>query len=87
MKYENIKEFKVTTKVSKSKIYRFYKKNEELWSETMLKGGKRLFPVDHARCDLDLAACEKCRHGLQVRAIGCGSTSGDIYPAQKKSQT
>ncbi len=49
MKYENIKEFKVTTKASKSKIYRFYKKNEELWSETMLKGGKRLFPVDHAR--------------------------------------
>lgn len=49
MKYANITEFKITTKVSKSKIYRFYKKDEELWSETKLKNGKRLFPVDHAR--------------------------------------
>ena len=49
MKYENITEFKITTKVSKSKVYRFYKKNEELWSETKLKNGKRLFQVDHAR--------------------------------------
>ena len=37
MKYENITEFKITTKVSKSKVYRFYKKNEELWRETKLK--------------------------------------------------
>lgn len=49
MKYENITEFKITTKVSKSKVYRFYKKNEELWNETKLKNGKRLFPTDHAR--------------------------------------
>jgi hypothetical protein len=49
MKYENITEFKITTKASKSKVYRFYKKNEELWSETKLNSGKRLFPVDHAR--------------------------------------
>ena len=49
MKYENITEFKITTKASKSKVYRFYKKNEELFSETKLKSGKRLFPVDHAR--------------------------------------
>lgn len=49
MKYENITEFKNNTKVSKSKIYRFYKKNEELFSETRFTKGKRLFPVDHAR--------------------------------------
>ena len=49
MKYENITAFRITTKSSKSKVYRFYKKNEELWSETKLKSGKRLFPVDHAR--------------------------------------
>ena len=47
--YENIKAFIITTKVSKSKVYRFYKKNEELWSETKLNNGKRLFPTDHAR--------------------------------------
>ena len=41
MNYENITEFKITTKVSKSKVYRFYKKNEELWNETKLKNGKR----------------------------------------------
>jgi hypothetical protein len=49
MKYENIKTFIKSTKSSKSTIYRFYKKNEELWSETQFKNGKRLFPVDHAR--------------------------------------
>ena len=45
MRYENVTEFKITTKASKSKVYRFYKKNEELWNETKLKTGKRLFPV------------------------------------------
>lgn len=34
MKYEKIAEFTNTTKASKSKIYRFYKKNEELFLET-----------------------------------------------------
>ena len=38
----------ISTKLSKSKVYRFYKKNEELWSETKLKNGKRLFPTEHA---------------------------------------
>ena len=49
MKYENIIEFKITTKASKSKVYRFYKKNTELWNDTKLKNGKRLFPINHAR--------------------------------------
>ena len=49
MKYENVTEFKITTKASKSKVYRFYKKNEELWNETKLKKGKRLFPIEHSR--------------------------------------
>ncbi|PZX91848.1 hypothetical protein DOS84_18680 [Flavobacterium aquariorum] len=49
MKYENIKEFIISTKSSKSTIYRFYNKNEELWSEIQFKNGKRLFPADHAR--------------------------------------
>lgn len=49
MKYEKIKEFTLTTKASKSRIYRFYKKNLELWNDTKLKNNKRLFPVDHAR--------------------------------------
>lgn len=49
MKYENITAFRITTKSSKSKVYRFYKKNEELFNETKLQSGKRLFPTDHAR--------------------------------------
>ena len=49
MKYENIKEFIITTKCSKSKIYRFYKKNEDLFTETKMKNGKRVFPIDHSR--------------------------------------
>jgi len=49
MKYENLKEFIASTKSSKSTIYRFYKKNKELFCETKLKSGKRVFPTVHAR--------------------------------------
>lgn len=49
MKYEKIKEFIKSTKSSKSTIYRFYKKNEDLFAETKFTNGKRFFPVDHAR--------------------------------------
>jgi hypothetical protein len=36
MKYENLKKFIISTKSSKSTIYKFYKKNEDLFSETKL---------------------------------------------------
>jgi hypothetical protein len=49
MKYENLKKFIISTKASKSTIYRFYKKNEDLFLETTIPNGKRLFPADHAR--------------------------------------
>jgi RHS repeat-associated protein len=49
MKYEKIKEFIKSTKSSKSTIYRFYKKNEDLFAETKFTNGKRFFPTDHAR--------------------------------------
>lgn len=49
MQIENIKEFEKRTNNSKSTIYRFYRKNPELWKETKLKGNKRLFPVTHAK--------------------------------------
>lgn len=49
MKLENLKEFIISTKSSKSTIYRFYKKNKDLFEQTKLKSGKRVFPVDHAR--------------------------------------
>lgn len=49
MKYENLKEFIASTKTSKSTIYRFYRKNKELFEETKMKNGKRVFLVDHAR--------------------------------------
>ncbi|CAD0007783.1 hypothetical protein [Flavobacterium chungangense] len=49
MKYENLKKFIISTKASKSTIYRFYKKNEDLFAETSLRSGKRMFPADHAR--------------------------------------
>jgi len=49
MKFENIKEFIITTKSSKSRIYRFYQRNKDLFIETKMKSGKRVFPVDHAR--------------------------------------
>jgi hypothetical protein len=49
MKYENLRKFIISTKSSKSTIYRFYKKNEDLFIETKLSSGKRMFPTDHAR--------------------------------------
>jgi hypothetical protein len=49
MKYEDLKKFIISTKASKSTIYRFYKKNEDLFAETDFKNGKRIFPCDHAR--------------------------------------
>ena len=49
MKYENLKEFIASTKTSKSTIYRFYRKNKELFEETKIKSGKRVFPSEHAR--------------------------------------
>jgi len=49
MKYENLKKFIISTKSSKSTIYRFYKKNEDLFLETKLSSGKRMFPIEHAR--------------------------------------
>lgn len=49
MKYENLKEFIKNTKTSKSTIYRFYKRNEDLFAETKLSNGKRKFPIDHTR--------------------------------------
>ncbi len=49
MKYENLKEFIQSTKSSKSTIYRFYKKNFELSTETKIKGNKRIYPIEHIR--------------------------------------
>lgn len=49
MKYEDLKKFIISTKASKSTIYRFYKRNEDLFLETKKPNGKRMFPVDHAR--------------------------------------
>lgn len=49
MKYEKISEFVTTARSSRSSVYRFYAKNEELWSETKKKGNKRLVPVEHLK--------------------------------------
>ena len=49
MKYDNLNEFIKRTKSSKSTIYRFYNQNEDLFTETKMKGKKRMYPVDHVR--------------------------------------
>lgn len=49
MKIESVKEFLERAKVSRSTLYRFYKKNPELWEETKLKYNKRFVPVHHNR--------------------------------------
>lgn len=48
-KIENLQEFIRSTKTSKSTIYRFYKKNEELFTETIMKSNKRFYPEEHIR--------------------------------------
>jgi hypothetical protein len=49
MVYEKINEFIKSVGISRSKLYRFYKKNDELWQETKMKGGKRHIPTSHAK--------------------------------------
>lgn len=47
--YEKINEFIRIANISRSKLYRFYKKNNELWQETKIKSNKRLIPTAHAK--------------------------------------
>lgn len=49
MVYEKINEFIKVANISRSKLYRFYKKNNELWQETKIKSNKRLIPTSHAK--------------------------------------
>lgn len=49
MKYEDLEKFIITTNTSKSSIYRFYKKNKDLFEETKMKSNKRIYPKEHAR--------------------------------------
>lgn len=49
MVYEKINEFIRIAGISRSKLYRFYKKNDELWQETKIKSNKRLIPASHAK--------------------------------------
>lgn len=49
MKFENLKEFIRRSKKSKSTIYRFYKKNDDLFSETKMMSDKRYFPIHHEK--------------------------------------
>lgn len=48
MNYYDEKQFKVKAKTSRSTLYRFYKKNPELKTETKLEG-KRLYPEYHLK--------------------------------------
>ncbi|TPD73664.1 hypothetical protein [Flavobacterium microcysteis] len=49
MVYEKVNEFVITAGISRSTLYRFYKKNQEFWQETKLKNSKRLVPSTHAK--------------------------------------
>lgn len=48
-KYITIKQFLIKAKISKSTIYRFYKKNVELKEETKKKEKNRMIPIDHIK--------------------------------------
>jgi len=48
MKYEKINDFAKRVKKSRSTIYRFYDKNNELFEQTKING-KRMIPTIHAR--------------------------------------
>lgn len=48
MKYDIEKFIKVTQK-SRSTIYRFYKKNKDLFAETSKKGNKTMYPEEHIK--------------------------------------
>ena len=49
MKYEKVNDFLKIIKKGKSTLYRFYRKNEDLYSETKKPKHKRLIPETHAK--------------------------------------
>lgn len=49
MVYEKVNEFVITAGISRSTLYRFYKRNQEFWQETKLKNNKRFIPSTHAK--------------------------------------
>lgn len=49
MKYYNVKQFTKKINKSRSTVYRFYNKNQELNLETKKKKNKRLFPIEHIK--------------------------------------
>lgn len=49
MKIESVKEFLKRNKIARSTLYRFYRKNDELWNETKFKYNRRYIPVHHDR--------------------------------------
>ncbi|UUC46434.1 hypothetical protein [Flavobacterium cerinum] len=46
MKFEKVNEFAKRTKKSRSTIYIFYNKNNELQEEIKMNGNKRLIPIE-----------------------------------------
>lgn len=49
MKHENLKEFITSTKTSKSTVYRFYRKNQELKNDITVRNGKNYYPTEHVK--------------------------------------
>lgn len=49
MKYEKLGEFLDRINKSKSTLRRFYNSNEDLYSETKMKGKWRVYPIEHAK--------------------------------------
>lgn len=49
MVYEKVEEFIVTARISRSTLYRFYKRNQDFWQETKLKNNIRMIPSNHAK--------------------------------------
>lgn len=49
MKIESVNEFLNRTKKARSTVYRFYKRNQDLWDETIFKSNRRYIPVHHDR--------------------------------------
>lgn len=49
MKYDKVNDFAEKVNKSRSTVFRFYKKNEDLKNETKIKNGKRVIPVEHSK--------------------------------------
>lgn len=70
MKYIKLKEFLSQAQISKSKLYEFYRKYPEVFTETKITSNRRLIPEEHLKYfNLQLFIEIDIRHKKKIREL------------------